>query len=81
MGVGLRVPFNLYKFYSSEGGLRVPLVVAGPGVEARGIQHAPVHVSDLMPTLLDAAGVAYDASALYGQSILPVLAAKRRDPR
>lgn len=48
-------PFNLYKFYSSEGGLRVPLVVAGPGVEASGIQHAPVHVSDLMPTLLDAA--------------------------
>jgi arylsulfatase A-like enzyme len=24
-------PFNLYKFYSSEGGLRVPLVIAGPG--------------------------------------------------
>ena len=67
-------PFNLYKFYSSEGGLRVPLVIAGPGVEARGVQDAPVHVSDLMPTLLDAAGVPYDANALYGKSILPVLA-------
>ena len=67
-------PFNLYKFYSSEGGLRVPLVIAGPGIEASGIQHAPVHVSDLMPTLLDAAGVPYDADALYGRSILPVLA-------
>ncbi|MEO1700552.1 MAG: arylsulfatase [Pseudomonadota bacterium] len=67
-------PFNLYKFYSSEGGLRVPLMIAGPGVEARGVQDAPVHVSDLMPTLLDAAGVPYDANALYGKSILPVLA-------
>ncbi len=66
-------PFNLYKFYSSEGGLRVPLVIAGPGVEATGIQHAPVHVADLMPTLLEAAGANYDADALYGQSILPVL--------
>ena len=74
-------PFNLYKFYSSEGGLRVPLVIAGPGVEARGILDAPVHVADLMPTLLDAAGVDYDASALYGQSILPVLAGQTTQTR
>jgi arylsulfatase A-like enzyme len=74
-------PFNLYKFYSSEGGLRVPLVISGPGVEASGIQHAPVHVSDLMPTLLDAVGVAYDAASLYGKSILPVLAAQTTETR
>ncbi|MEL6782048.1 MAG: sulfatase-like hydrolase/transferase, partial [Pseudomonadota bacterium] len=74
-------PFNLYKFYSSEGGLRVPLVIAGPGVEARGVQDAPVHVSDLMPTLLDAAGVDYDAGALYGKSILPVLAGQTSETR
>ena len=66
-------PFNLYKFYSSEGGLRVPLVIAGPGVTATGVQNAPVHVADLMPTLLDAAGVNYNADQLYGRSILPVL--------
>jgi arylsulfatase A-like enzyme len=74
-------PFNLYKFYSSEGGLRVPLVITGPGVNATGIQHAPVHVADLMPTLLDAAGVTYDADALYGQSILPVLAGEADETR
>jgi arylsulfatase/uncharacterized sulfatase len=74
-------PFNLYKFYSSEGGLRVPLVIAGPGVEARGIQHAPTHVADLMPTLLEAAGVEYDAGALYGQSILPVLSGETSETR
>jgi len=74
-------PFNLYKFYSSEGGLRVPLVIVGPGVEANGIVHGPVHVSDLMPTLLDAAGVAYDADALYGKSIQPVLAGQTSETR
>lgn len=66
-------PFNLYKFYSSEGGLRVPLVVAGPGIKAAGVQDAPVHVADLMPTLLQAAAVSFDSDALYGRSILPVL--------
>lgn len=67
-------PFNLYKFYGSEGGLRVPLVAAGPGIAASGIVHAPVHVADLVPTMLEAAGVAYDANAFYGRSALPVLA-------
>ncbi|MEO1660322.1 MAG: arylsulfatase [Pseudomonadota bacterium] len=74
-------PFNLYKFYSSEGGLRVPLVIAGPGVETTGIKDAPVHVTDLMPTLLDAAGIDYDSGALYGRSILPVLAGETDETR
>ena len=69
------------KFYSSEGGLRVPLVIAGPGVTTRGVEDAPVHVADLMPTLLDAAGVAYDASSLYGQSVLPVLTGEADETR
>ena len=66
-------PFNLYKFYGSEGGLRVPLVAAGPGITASGIVQAPVHVADLVPTMLDAVGVAYDAKAFYGRSALPLL--------
>ena len=74
-------PFNLYKFYSSEGGLRVPLVMSGPGIEVSGVQDAPVHVADLMPTLLDAAGVAYDADALYGKSILPLLSGESTETR
>lgn len=66
-------PFNLYKFYASEGGLRVPLVIAGPGVTVSGIQHAPVHVTDLAPTLLDFANIAYDRDLFYGRSAKPVL--------
>jgi len=66
-------PFGLYKFYTSEGGLRVPLVIAGPGVSASGIAKAPVHVADLVPTILEAAGVPYDADAFYGRSAMPLL--------
>ncbi len=66
-------PFNLYKFYASEGGLRVPLVVAGPGIADSGVEQAPVHVADITPTLLDAADVDYDPAAFYGRSVLPML--------
>lgn len=65
-------PFSLYKFYGTEGGLRVPFVIAGPGIANAGIQHAPVHVTDLVPTMLDAAGVSYDPDAFYGRSALPL---------
>lgn len=74
-------PFNLYKFYGSEGGLRVPLIIAGPGVGVSGILDAPVHVADLVPTLLDAAGVPYDADAFYGRSAFPVLAGQAKSSR
>ncbi|GGD02471.1 arylsulfatase [Aquisalinus flavus] len=67
-------PFDLYKFYASEGGLRVPLVVAGPGIADSGVEQAPVHVADITPTLLDAANVDYDPAAFYGRSVLPMLA-------
>lgn len=67
-------PFNLYKFYASEGGMRVPLVVAGPGIAAQGIVGAQVHVADLVPTLLDAADVTYDPGQFYGRSALGLLA-------
>ena len=63
----------LYKFYGSEGGLRVPMVVAGPGIAASGVEHAPVHVADLVPTMLDAAGAPYDPAQFYGRSVLPML--------
>jgi arylsulfatase/uncharacterized sulfatase len=66
-------PFDLYKFYGSEGGLRVPLVIAGPGVTVSGILDATVHVADIVPTMLDVAGVDYDADAFYGRSAMRLL--------
>ncbi|WP_198152670.1 arylsulfatase [Tsuneonella dongtanensis] len=72
------IPFSLYKFHSSEGGLRVPLVVAGPGVPAGGFIDGRAHVFDVMPTLLSLAGVdgrdATGASpAMLGRDLSPML--------
>ena len=40
-----------------EGGIRIPLIVRGPGVFPGGVCRTPVYSCDLFPTLLDAAGV------------------------
>ncbi len=74
-------PLNLYKFYGSEGGLRVPLVISGPGVAASGIVDAAVHVADLVPTMLDAAGVPYEPDAFYGRSAMPLLTGQAKASR
>jgi arylsulfatase A-like enzyme len=39
-----------------EGGIRVPFIVAGPGVQRRSISRVPVTGYDLLPTLYDLAG-------------------------
>ncbi len=51
-------PLAYYKFYASEGGLRVPLVMSGPGISSSGIKTDEfVFVTDLTPTILSLAGV------------------------
>ena len=52
-------PFRYYKQTAFEGGIRVPLVIAWrKGIAAHGeIRGQYAHISDVMPTLLEAAGV------------------------
>lgn len=52
-------PFRMYKQYTHLGGVADPLIVAWPkGIAARGeIRDRFVHVIDLYPTVLEAAGV------------------------
>lgn len=56
-----------------EGGVNVPLIAAGPPVTARGVAEARVHFVDVMPTLMDLAGVRRIGQELDGLSFLPVL--------
>jgi arylsulfatase/uncharacterized sulfatase len=65
-------PSDLFKFYASEGGLRVPFVMAGPGVQA-GLQTAAAgYVTDVTPTILEIAGL--DATPeLTGRSLHAVV--------
>ncbi len=57
-----------------EGGIRVPLVVAGPGIKNLGGKcDAPVSTIDLYPTLLELAGIkAPDGLSLDGVSLVPL---------
>lgn len=72
-------PFRHYKFNGSEGGLRVPLVIAGPGVERSGLQGGRAHVTDLTPTVLDAAGVSVSPKEFTGRSLLPMLRGQTKE--
>ena len=52
-------PFRRWKRYTFEGGVSDPLIVSWPnGLAARGeLRHQYAHVVDLMPTVLDLAGI------------------------
>lgn len=66
-------PFHLFKFSAAEGGVRVPMVISGPGVNNLGYINSRSQVADIAPTLLDVAGVAYEKDEFYGRSLMPVL--------
>ncbi len=61
---------NLYEF----GGMHVPLVVAGSGVQ-QGHSDALVYLMDLLPTFCDLAGAAIP-EGVEGRSLAPILAGK-----
>jgi arylsulfatase len=77
-------PLRLFKGFTSEGGIKAPLIVKMP---SSGIKHEGewnksfVHVSDIMPTVLAIAGVNYPQETKEGTplkqpigiSILPLL--------
>jgi arylsulfatase len=65
-------PFRLFKGFIAEGGIRSPLIVAGPGVSGRNeIVTAFTHVMDIAPTFLAIAGAEYPPS-YGGREVLPV---------
>jgi len=68
-------PGSLYKFYATEGGIRAPLIMAGPGIEPSRI-HSPAMVTDVTPTLMDMIDVSAPVEGyipMTGRSLLPVL--------
>ncbi len=60
-------PYRAGKGFLYEGGLRVPLIVRWPGKIAPGVSADPIVNTDLMPTLLELAGVKVPAG-LDGES-------------
>jgi arylsulfatase len=66
-------PFRMYKHYNHEGGIATPMIMHWPGrIKMKGSITSQVgHVIDIMPTILDIAGVKYP-SIYEGNSIHPV---------
>ncbi len=78
-------PFRLFKAFIAEGGIRSPLIVAGPGIEGSGnVTAAFTHVMDIAPTFLAVAGAEYpsryegrDVVPMRGRSMVPLFAGHR----
>lgn len=58
-----------------EGGMRVPMIVVGPTVPAAQSIQTPVQLADVVPTLLDLAGLP-PAADVDGDSLVPLLQGK-----
>ena len=66
-------PLSTYKFYSGEGGIRVPLIIAGvPGMLQNQIHSSLAHVNDIVPTLLALAQVPPPGNSYQGQVVEPL---------
>ncbi|HWR79565.1 MAG TPA: sulfatase-like hydrolase/transferase [Pseudomonas sp.] len=67
-------PLSTYKFYAGEGGLRVPLIIAGvPEVPPEQLVHSLAHVTDIAPTLLELAGIKPPAGQYQGREVEPMI--------
>jgi arylsulfatase len=63
-------PFRLFKHWVHEGGISTPLLAQWPARFGHGgVSHEPCHVVDVLPTILDAAGVAHPRE-LAGKPLL-----------
>ena len=62
-----------YKGQAYEGGVRVPLVIAGPGITFNKIKDTPVITSDLYSTLLGLAGIQVSSSDVDSKDLRALL--------
>ena len=71
-------PLRAGKGWPYEGGIRVPWIIAAPGVTKPGsVCATPVVNTDFYPTLLDLAGLPLDTRQhLDGQSLVPLLSGR-----
>ncbi len=82
-------PSRMFKAFTAEGGIRAPLLVKLPGAVADtgSINHSFFHVRDIMPTILDVAGVepaqeinGRPAVPMQGSSVYELLSGKVKTP-
>ncbi len=84
-GASAASPLAYYKWFAHEGGMRVPLIISGAPVAEHGrLSNAFTYVTDLVPTILELAGVdapdgahaGREVEKISGTSLLPLLSAE-----
>ena len=68
-------PLSFYKFYVGEGGLRVPLIMAGKPlapVQANDIIHAFSYATDIVPTILQLTDTPNHGGYYQGRAVEPI---------
>ena len=79
----------MFKAFTSEGGIRAPMLAKLPGktTHAGTMNHSFFHVRDIMPTILDLAGVTHSKQfngrkvrPMQGKSVLDLLEGKVATP-
>ncbi len=79
--VSTNAPLRGQKASTWEGGIRVPLLVRGPGIRAGSVSRVPVTGTDLFPTIAAMTGVRAALSpTIEGASLLSLLQSGDREP-
>ena len=65
-------PSRLYKGFPTEGGIHVPAFIWSAGQQAHGINRSLVSAMDVVPTLLDLAGVASGGDEFHHHKVHPI---------
>lgn len=81
-------PLSYFKLTSYEGGTKTPLVVSGANIQKAGINHHDrLHISDIMPTVLELTGIERPSvvngkplAPLYGKSYAKILLGQTDQP-
>ncbi|MCK4774421.1 MAG: sulfatase-like hydrolase/transferase, partial [Candidatus Krumholzibacteria bacterium] len=82
-------PSRMFKAFTAEGGIKSPFLIKPPGrlANAGTMNHSFFHVRDIMPTILDLAGVAHSEEfegrkvrPMQGRSVLGLLEGKVESP-
>ena len=68
-------PLSFFKYYTGEGGLRVPLIISGKNIPKNASSNEFSFFTDIAPTIYDMAGISTSANEGYapvtGKSLFP----------
>lgn len=64
-------PFGFFKGFPSQGGIRTPALISGPGIQT-GVSDGFVTIRDIAPTLLELAAVSHPGTRFEGRDIAPM---------